>query len=364
MSELDDVYSNLIRVLAQRKNDEIFEIEILPSGFSALLRDGTSVGLNKKALVQAFIKARTLFFRSLCTMSEKELIESFFLEKEAAGYNDYSLNSSIATEVILLFDSEHLTACNWRRKRLSFLAQAINSPNDFLTTSPVSVSFVREMLERERSLLSTFLCSPLHRHTKSPTLWYHRLWVMTQLTTLCLRPHGCGHTESHVSQNGRVLLSKYIQATMLEEVTVALQAGERHLCNYYAFAYLRQFQRLMTSLPVQAEGSDKEETFAFMSEQLVDITLAWCLSHLRDISGWMFLLHVLDGSSQTERQKAVLGKVVNFALQIHWQGQALWTFVSLSVDKFGTNLLHTPLLELVNDMIRKLRGMSQRRIDL
>jgi hypothetical protein len=187
---------------------------------------------------------------------------------------------------------------------------------------------------------------------------------MTQLTTLCFTPHGCGHTESHISQNDHVLSSKYIQATILEEVTVALRAGERHPCNYYAFAYLRQFQRLMTSLPVQAESFDKEETFAFISEQLVDITLAWCLSHLRDISGWMFLLHVLDSSSQTERQKAVLEKVVNFALQIHWQGQALWTFVSLSVDKFGTNLLHAPLLEPVNDMVRKLRGMSRRRMDL
>lgn len=78
--------------------------EILPPGVGPVLNDGCSIGLSKEALVQSFVIARQIFF-SL---------------GEAGKIHQDEEQKDIASQVLLfLFDCEHLTAANYRKRCLA-----------------------------------------------------------------------------------------------------------------------------------------------------------------------------------------------------------------------------------------------------
>lgn len=167
--EHDNIFQALANILSSRHiHNQTLEIEILTPGLGPLLRDGCSIGITKKALVQAFVIARQIFL----TKNGKQ-----------HGYDDEKALRS--TEILILFAPEHVTACNWRKRRLIWILQCTSTcTNDGESKTATDRQDVLEILDRELILTTTYLCSPLHRHTKSPTLWQHRFWVLVHILSI------------------------------------------------------------------------------------------------------------------------------------------------------------------------------------
>jgi hypothetical protein len=134
------------------------------------------------------------------------------------------------------------------------------------------------------------------------------------------------------------------------ELSVVFKAGEHHPKNYYAFSYMRQFLatfiRALTDshnadkMPAEAPALKPVKSDSLMLVQslpgmVVDETHSWCLAHPRDISGWTFLLHLLEATSDETAQRRLIKETVQFALDVGWEGESLWVFVDLAMMKFG-----------------------------
>ncbi|KAJ5438492.1 Protein prenyltransferase [Penicillium daleae] len=299
----DDAFQQLASVFASRGN-EILEIEIIPpSPGSPFLQDGCSIGITKKLLVQAYTVARKLFFKRLMPMTGDDLFANLPNNSQSHGI----ISDLVTTEIMLLFDCEHLTACNWRKRRLvAALARRHDAPD--------RRSQLIQILKTELTLLQSYQCSPLHRHTKSPTLWSHRLWVLKQLLKL-------------EDQSPETLL-----ALERAELAVVLRAAELHPKNYYAFTYMRQLHALLAMIPV--ETKDPSSLAVLFANKLVDPVLDWCLANPRDISGWSFGIYLLSHVPERQLQVDAVGRVLRFARDVGWEGESLWTFVDQAVRQF------------------------------
>lgn len=268
MSSPEDAYQQLAQVFASRGN-QVLEFHIIPSSLGSFLQDENAIGTSKDFIVAAYTVARQLFNRH--------------------QHDDLAEATGI-TEIMLMFDCEHLTACNWRKRHLSAIIET-PSPN-------------QELLQAELTLMSSYQCSPLRRHTKSPTLWHHRLWVISHLLRM----------DTWSPQD---LLS--LQSSELETV---LQAGELHPKNYYAFSYMRQLSVLLDDLGWH------------WTESAIERLVKWCLSHPRDVSGWSFALYAL-GLSNSQLQLQALEKVTRYALLVEWTGESIWAFIAGGARQFG-----------------------------
>ncbi|OAL70742.1 hypothetical protein A7D00_5070 [Trichophyton violaceum] len=327
------------------ERESTVEIEILPDALGPLLTDGdgSSLGVSKKALVRAFTTARRAFFTSNPTPEDG---------------SDGDVVAAAASTVILVFDSEHLTACNWRKRRIfrSLSKQGSDGADRPPTPPPPSSS---SLLSIECNFTASLLGSPLHRHAKSPTLWYHRLWLMQ----VCLR-HQLARQQQQQRQAKAGLLKR--------EVELVLRAAEHHPMNYYAFSYLRQTLALLGSgrlddrselvttyeIDVKVElehgrgtgaTAAVPETGVTTSRLISDTHLVttmrdWCLRNPGDNSGWMFLLHILtlvreggidDANNNDDEVRDVVRQVIRFGRAVQWQREALWTFVEIAGSRFG-----------------------------
>ncbi|GBF65873.1 hypothetical protein TMEN_8591 [Trichophyton mentagrophytes] len=331
------------------ERESTVEIEILPDALGPLLTDddGSSLGVTKKALVRAFTTARRAFFASNPT-------------PEDGGDDNVA---AAASTVILVFDSEHLTACNWRKRRI--VRSLSKQGADGADRPPPSSS----LLSIECNFTASLLGSPLHRHAKSPTLWYHRLWLMQ----VCLR-----HQQAQHQQQQRRRQRQAKAGLLKREVELVLRAAEHHPMNYYAFSYLRQTLALLGSgsgglddrsehittyevgvkvEPEHGRGTGATaavpETRVTTSRLISDAHLIktmrdWCLRNPGDNSGWMFLLHILtlvrDGGNNIDNANNnnnddevhdVVQQVIRFGRAVQWQREALWTFVELAGSRFG-----------------------------
>ncbi|PLB54353.1 hypothetical protein P170DRAFT_344901 [Aspergillus steynii IBT 23096] len=310
MSSPDSAFQNLARIFATR-NNRILEIEILPPVLGPLLQDDCSIGITKKYLVQAFVTARRIFFKDPICRSDRD---SSTASKDgdagttAINPEEKFEDFSICSEVILLFDCEHLTACNWRKKRLASLIQRHELDHD----NSGAWETLLQALHAEVSLMTSFLCSPLHRHTKSPTLWQHRLWVLDKMLRL------------------RDIDRGTLRNLLEEELAIVLRAGELHPKNYYAFSYMRQLHGILAEY---MQGSSS--SLRLLAEPIIKTTLNWCQSHPADISGWMFALYVLEMVEDRGVRENAISRVSRFALDIGWEGESLWTFVTLAAKAFN-----------------------------
>ncbi|KAJ5542043.1 hypothetical protein N7461_008046 [Penicillium sp. DV-2018c] len=305
MSNPEDAFQELIRILSSRDN-QVLEIEIIPPSLDAsFLQDGCSVGISKKALVQAFTVARKIFFDRLKPMSENDFQASICTKTR------YGIADSVITEVMLLFDCEHLTACNWRKRRLR--AALAHDKTDV----------AKELLETELTLMSSYQRSPLHRHTKSPTLWHHRLWAV-------------GHLLGKRRWGSEELLE--LQRTELDGV---LRAGELHPKNYYAFSYMRQLCALLGDTTT-GQPTWKTE----LAVSIVDPVINWCLANPRDISGWSFAIYGLSNIAGPQDRARTILRVVEFALNVGWEGESLWTFVDHASRQFGLESVVQDTMEM------------------
>ncbi|KAJ5665657.1 Protein prenyltransferase [Penicillium maclennaniae] len=315
MTTPENAFQDLAAVFSSRDN-QVLEIEIIPSGLgSSVLQDGCSIGITKKGLVQAFTIARQLFMKRLLPMSDDDF-QVEHLEKETDSTSSSDL---VITEIMLLFDCEHLTACNWRKRRL------LAAVSHCLRVSDQVLLTIR-MLETELTLMTSYQCSPLHRHTKSPTLWSHRLWVLGQLSQI----------RTYNTQD----LLKLARA----ELDIVLRAGELHPKNYYAFNYMRQLHLLLAHIPTDVK--DRASWTVELARILINPTLDWCLAHPRDISGWAFEKYLLEQVPQQQIRAENARRALRFARDVGWEGESLWTFVDQTVRHFDMETV-------VDDVLRQ-----------
>ncbi|PGH32626.1 hypothetical protein GX50_04601 [[Emmonsia] crescens] len=371
MSAPKDYHGTLTKLLASRGN-QIFDIHFLPEGFGDLLHEGTEIGISKKALVQCFVKARQIFFSLTPQQLQPEKSESIRYQRRNAPETPHedtpqspptanaNPNSSpehyssqtllLQTEILLLLDSEHLTACNWRKRRLCSLKEKQSQ------CRPSSASQYHSALHTEISFTTTILRSPLHRHTKSPVLWYHRKWTMMQLLDLYrenpVAAFAGSHHLPHYDAEADSAATTAVNQILNYEVSIVLQAGTHHPKNYYAFSYLREFMGLFADAlaPCQVStttGQQQPVTIQLgnLAGMVLETLHTWCLaySHRRDISAWSFLLWLLevvgdvDGDVSSLR-KTIVDKTARFGAEVSWYGEGLWIFVDLAVRRFGVDV--------------------------
>ncbi|KAJ4307163.1 hypothetical protein N0V88_000542 [Collariella sp. IMI 366227] len=241
----------------------LLEIEILGKGHffekgQYVLVDGPSVGISKLGLVQAFMVARQKL---------RDHLDGNFPQTDE--------DILAATAVILLFDPEYLTAANTRKR----LLQAQISSSGAAQTS----------LENEKRFLDSLLTSRLHRHTKSPTLWSHRRWLINMFAS---------------SDN---------PVDVLEDLKrVVFVAGQRHPRNYYAWCHARFLSSSRDG------GSILPGVLAAVRE--------WCFQHHTDISGWSFLYFLLDRHFRRDGNMT-FGEVLDLVFGLRLANESVWVFL-------------------------------------
>ncbi|KAH6848331.1 hypothetical protein B0I37DRAFT_161760 [Chaetomium sp. MPI-CAGE-AT-0009] len=258
-----EAYQAITHVLAT-PDDGLLELEILGKSHflqegQYVVRDGFAVGISKLGLVQAFMVARQI------------------LREHIDGTKPQTADEVLATTaLILLFDPEYLTAANWRKR----VIQAEIS----------SSGAARSSLEKERRFLDSLLTSRLHRHTKSPTLWSHRRWLITTLMSVDMPVDILGDLRD-----------------------VVFVAGERHPRNYYAWCHARFLAGLRRDNP--------RETLAAVQN--------WCFQHHTDISGWSFLSFLLnaENSPDAESGRSTFTEVLNLANSLRLANESVWVFL-------------------------------------
>lgn len=277
------------------QDQERLEIEFLgrehpplPDG-EYILREGNAVAIPKLALVQAFLVARKK------------------LQKYRTAISVNVDNKSIlrTTAVILLMDPEHLTAANTRKRLIQTALLAVDASRSALLAS-------------ELHLVDSLLTSHLHRHTKSPTLWSHRRWLIA-----------CLANPAAAADKTRLLHD------MTHVVTVA---AVRHPRNYYAWEHARWLVQWQSQGGKCGSKEEEDEKL-----KLVVVVRDWCYRNHTDTSGWSFLFFVLASLPTTlsavdappanlsSLYEETVTQVEQMATSLRWTGEAVWVFLRTAV---------------------------------
>lgn len=210
-----------------------------------------------------------------------------------------------ATRIILLFDPEHLTAVNFRKKRLVTIQEEVTRGfTNTLTTAA----------QQELLFLDSILTSPLHRQSKSPTLWHHRYWLFSNLllTTISYGP-----------------FNELYGLPVKSEFDAVFKAGEQHPKNYYAWQYARRLIELLVSISQQSETQSNRAQPNV--QDIVNISATrvkdWCLRHPSDTSGWSFLLFILGYVDNLPTRKDTVSNILDLTFGFRWQHESLWVFI-------------------------------------
>jgi hypothetical protein len=183
-----------------------------------------------------------------------------------------------------------LTAANFRKKHLLH-----GSKNEDFHI----------LLQREMVLLDSVLSSPLHRQSKSPTLWYHRYWLIS-----IFFGQMCPGDE-------------FVENFLNHEISIILRSAERHQHNYYAWQYARRLIKLLAPVLAKNKSTDTR-----VKTGLMDEIFAWCLQHPSDTSGWSCLLFLMQQStSNTQQVTLIMHKTADFASSVRWKKEALGHFL-------------------------------------
>jgi hypothetical protein len=177
-------------------------------------------------------------------------------------------------------DPEHLTAANTRKR---------------LIRDKLREQDLQDRLHLEKHLIDSLLTSRLHRHTKSPTLWNHRRWLIQQFRVY----------------NINVPAENDLTRTIMV-------SGERHPRNYYAWCHARYLiNAFILPLSSSQEGISR----------MIIATQKWCFAHHNDISGWQFLLFLLD--KQPAETSPVFRETLKLAASFKWRNESVWYFLRL-----------------------------------
>lgn len=259
------VYDTISHELSQTY-DQYMGIEFLPPEFEPELKgayffkENHFLALSKLRIIQAFIVARRILNQHL-NQPGSVLTDDVWK----------------ATNVLLLWDSEHLTAAN-TRKRL-------------ILNSSLTETERKEVLEKDAYFINSLLSSDLYRHTKSPVLWAHKRWLFRQ------------ERQAQMPVN---LVQDFESVIHL--------AADRHPMNYYAWSYAR-------SLFSSRSGEWDPETV----QRFVEMSHKWCRLHLNDTSGWSFLIVV--AAEFPQHAKEIFQETATLAKRYGWRGEAIWNFL-------------------------------------
>lgn len=291
------VYRDISSILNQPPGDGLLEIELLGSSHPLemgvhFLQDENAIAIPKLRLVQAFFVARQILSKHLLRPTappKRETVE--------------------ATSVILLMDPEHLTAANMRKRAIISQLQPGSSPT--------------QAIQAEQKFIDSLLTSRLHRHTKSPTLWSHRRWLIRSLGSL-----------------------QSLERIRSDIINVVMVAAERHPRNYYAWNHARWL------IDVSA-GDGPLPLLPYKT--IVDGVKTWCYKHHDDISGWTYLRWLLvrieDAEERQRECSLVLQDTLNIVQSFHWTNTSVWDFLQmLVVREFVPRELFETFLR-VNDFL-------------
>lgn len=265
------VFRDISSVLTEAKDEGLLEIEFLGRSHPLepgvnFLQDGVAVAIPKLRLVQAFFVAREI------------------LQNHLRGGSVHNEELQAATAILLLMDPEHLTAANARKR---IIRPSLSAGVD-----------IGGKLAAEKYFIDSVLTSRLHRHTKSPTLWNHRRWLLQQYAVANL------------------------PIDALEDVkNVIMVAGERHPRNYYAWFHARW----LVSSPSREDGV----TGFGVEDEMVAAVQDWCHKHHTDISGWSFLAYLLGLYNQvrTTSRANVFKETLELACSFQWRNESVWWFL-------------------------------------
>lgn len=300
-------YQSISNVLAP-PTDGLLEIEILGKSHfivhdgQHVLQDGRAVGISKLALVQAFLVGRQRLqdhLRGLMPQPDDELFA--------------------VTAVILLFDPEYLTAANARKRLLR--AQITSS-------SSSSIEARVRLLEGEKRFVDSLLTSRLHRHTKSPTLWSHRRWLVATTASLGLPVD--------------------VRRDIGDIVCVA---GERHPRNYYGWCHARFLMGLVN------ESVHRREIRGMVQ--------AWCFQHHTDISGWSFLYFLLDAESgsRTDAGCPTFTEVLNLVRSLRLTNESVWVFLrTLAASRLVRDEQYSQFLAVQAAVLEPLKNPAEQAV--
>ena len=259
-------------MLAQSPSSIPLEIELLGKSHPLepginLLQDGNAIAIPKLRLAQAFFVARRIIADHL-----------------AGRLSPPDAATVRSTSVALLMDPEHLTAANIRKRAILSSLEAKNFPPELV-------------FRQEKHFVDSLLASRLHRHSKSPTLWSHRRWLMDW------------YNRCHVPIDIRSDLT-----------SVIMVAAERHPRNYYSWHHARWL--LCNSTP--PPGGDLLTAIASDVKQ-------WCFKHHDDISGWSYLSFVLvhsdEGGAGRSDSSAIFEDTLGLARSFRWTNESVWVFL-------------------------------------
>lgn len=324
-SPMSTAYNAIVKAL-KRAEQTVLEIEILPSALtsdsdtaSPVLQDAECVGIAKKALIRTVPEARRRLFRTTQIVKERFSIDEPALE---------------ATLVLLLFDPEYLTAANARKRYLV-------SRSDALSRSEPDT--LRRLIVAELKVIESFCTSPLHRHSKSPTLFSHRRWVVQTFHYLL------SHSPYDPALDGAGVLSEW-KSMYLREVNMVLRAGERHPKNYVAFNHLRWVLQLRPAPLSNCCTSSSSQIFLF---DLTEMMFRWCWSHPNDTSGWSFLEFIIVRGKPSQDVADMLEKTLDLALDFSWTQESVWTFFRtiLASDATVTASYKARLLQRIQEKV-------------
>lgn len=196
-------------------------------------------------------------------------------------------------------DPEYLTAANARKRRLLSL-RAVSKNHE-----------LHAAVKEELVFLETLVNSRLRRHTKSPTLWNHRRWLVTEFYEA---------VPFHSIANASLTTPTPDWATILRrELRVIARAGEFHPKNYTAWDYARKLFELVQIRSPEIVAAETNSSVRFVH--------AWCKSHVSDTSGWSFLAYLLELVKDYELTVDVVFSVVDTIVRYRFTEESIWTFV-------------------------------------
>ncbi|KAF2662246.1 hypothetical protein K491DRAFT_700524 [Lophiostoma macrostomum CBS 122681] len=305
--ELNGFFSNC--------EDHVVEIAILPPAIEPpdgfLMRDGSNVGISKKILALAFVEARQRFFEGL-----------------KFGNDQSCFNSS---RVILLFDPEHITAANYRKRKLLMVWKKESGRDD-------ERSHEFERLEkRELVFLDTILTSPLHRQSKSPTLWHHRFWLINLSLPLV-------HMHTDMASYSRFLKA---------ELEAVFKAGEHHPKNYYAWQYARRL--IVRAEELIQDAPEYRKVYHEVRWSWTKDMTTWCRKHPSDISGWSFLLFLLSKVDNVSERTTIIREVMCYAINFELKNESLWVFIRTAL---ASGILQEEQHTLLDLLRRHVKAIS------
>ncbi|KAL8930173.1 MAG: hypothetical protein Q9208_000790 [Pyrenodesmia sp. 3 TL-2023] len=312
-------YTHLFSLLSPQ-HPTVLEIAILPSSISqTILQTDDCIGIPKPLLIPCFLRARSILFSHLTTAPNADgLIAT---QEEALD----------ATLVILLFDAGHTTALNLRKRslwalRIAALALPFDDGNN-KADIPKREELVPAVL-REFLWIETLVTSPLYKHAKSPNLWAHRWWMVKWFW----RGVAGAFIESGDPVDEQVEVGRSI-SFVEKELEIVMKAGERHPGNYHAWNYAREVVRLVMALLLT--GTERWEENNMRTKEIgeawrswIKAVHLWCLGHPRDISGWGFLVFVMDqpirrAEHGMDAVRDVFQNTKTFVERLRWQGRSV-----------------------------------------